>query len=463
MVDVYRSDWARCDTRTGRVALLLLSVGAMGCVTPTRDRAWVDAALRERVGRGLSAGGEAPWPDDVALEDGVDEDEVGAIALWRSPAYRAELTRLDAARANVEEASRPANPQLTLLGSLGPVTAIATLLAPLESLWQLPQRTAAASRELESIAESLVMTGLDLVRDARIAHIELGLSLDRAQLRDELERVTAEVARIAEVHARVGDAPTLEAQIMVAEAAVATDAKDSAHTELTLSRARLGTLLALDEITRAGGVRTEELAPVFAARRECTVLDVGSLLRAARISRPDVRAAELSLEAASARAGWEEARVIAVAAQVEGQWNRATVPSLRLGGRIELPIFGLNPGGIGRADAEVVRAAAQIDVVIRRAALEVVTAYQRADQASRSFALYRATVVPQLDAAAALATSTYETGEETYLVVLDALRRRIEARVREAELLAESRRSCAELERAVGARLRVHVAATRSE
>ena len=48
---------------------------------------------------------------------------------------------------------------------------------------------------------------------------------------------------------------------------------------------------------------------------------------------------------------------------------------------------------------------------------------------------------------------TYEIGEDTYLLVIDALRRLTDARLREAELLAETRRADAELERAVGARL----------
>ena len=129
------------------------------------------------------------------------------------------------------------------------------------------------------------------------------------------------------------------------------------------------------------------------------------------------------------------------------------MPSLRLGGRIELPIFSQNQGGIGRAEAEIARADALLVATQQRIALEIVSARTRAVQAQASLATYRGTVLPALEEALRIATRAYEIGEETYVVVLDVLRRIGDARLREAELIAESRRAEAELERAVGARI----------
>ncbi len=52
-----------------------------------------------------------------------------------------------------------------------------------------------------------------------------------------------------------------------------------------------------------------------------------------------------------------------------------------------------------------------------------------------------------------MATHSFEAGDESYLVVLDVLRRAGDARLRRAELVAEQRRARCELERAMGARL----------
>lgn len=440
------------------LGIVLASVAAIaGCATPSRDRAWIDDALRARLGHGITAGDEASSTAAVTLADGLDEDEAVALALARSPSYRADLTRLDAARATLDEAGRPANPQITLLGPLGPVTAIATLLAPLESLWQIPQRTEAASRELESVAESLVMSGLDLARDVLLAHAELGLAADRAHLRAELAVASAEVARIGEVRARVGEASSLEPSVVLSDARVAADASAAAASELGMARARLATLLALDD------AETATLSAVFRRPPIGGLLSEAALLEIARASRPDVRAAELAIAAAAARAGWERTRVVALAAHVEGQWSEALGPSLRLGGRIELPIFGANPGGIGRADAEVTRAEAQLEVVARRVVLDITLSSTRVRQAEASLETYRRDVLPALEEALRVATSSFESGDETYVVVLDALRRTAEARLREAELLAESRRARAELERAVGARLELAGAVRETE
>ena len=435
------------------VAVLTLA----GCATASRDRAWLDAALRERLGHATRGGEHAEpraWPDGADPSDGVDEDEAVAIALWRSPAYRAELTRLDAARATLDEASRPANPQLTLMGPLGPITAIATLLAPLESLWQLPQRTEAASRELESVAEALVMSGLDLARDVLLAHAELGLAVERERLRAELAEASVEVARIGDARERLGDSSALESSVARADALVAADAHLAAIADVEIARARLAALLALD------AAEASALDARFVRTPVPDGLGTAELVEIARACRPDVRAAELAVSAAASRAGWERGRVLAIALQVDGQWADAIGPALRIGGRIELAIFSANEGGIGRADAEVARASARLELTARTVVLDVTLAASRARRASRSLETFRADEVAALEEAVRVARQGYASGDETYLPVLDALRRSAEARLREAELRAESRRARAELERALGARL--EVALTRS-
>lgn len=415
--------------------LLALVLLVCGCASSTRDRAWLDRQLHDRVG-------VTPC-DDVHLDDGLSEPEVATLVLCRSPALRAEKTRIDAALATLDEARRPANPQLTLLGPLGPVTALATLLVPLESLWQMPSRAAAAARDADVTGEAVLLRALDLVRDARLLHIELGLSVERAQVRRELSQIAAEVARIAAVRAKTGDVSPMEERVMSAEAQTALDTSDFATTEVTMAHARLRAALALDSTSVQATFTTDVSTPPT----------LRALIDFARAARPDARSADLAISAATARAKWERSRVVNLSAQVEAHWNQTPGPAMRVGGRLELPIFHWNPGGIGRAEAEIERANALHESVARAVILDVTLALARFEQATRSRQRFEADVLPTLDAALGMAQRGFESGDQTYLVVLDVLRRTGEARLRSAELRAEQRRALCELERSIGARL----------
>jgi len=431
---------------TRRLATLIACLTLSGCATTFRDRGWLDRELRDRIGSSTCGRVRDGLPSDVRLEDGVDEAEVVSIALCRNPALRAELTRIDAALATLDEARRPANPQLSMMGPIGPITAVATILVPLESLWQMPSRTEAAARDADVAGEAVLMRALDLVRDARLLHVELGLASDRAAVRAELARVAAEVARIAAVRASVGDISPLDERVLSADAQTSTDASDFAETETAMARARLVATLAIDDMPGS------PLRATFSTD-VATPPGLRELIGFARAARPDARSADLAISAATARAGWERSRIVNLGTLVEGQWNQPAGPALRLGGRADLPIFNQNQGGIGRADAEVERATAQHDLVARTAIMEVSLAHARFAQATRSRQRFETEVLPALDAALEMARHGFETGDETYLVVLDVLRRAGEARLRHAELVAEQRRALCELERAIGARL----------
>ncbi|MEY4576498.1 MAG: hypothetical protein RL701_1201 [Pseudomonadota bacterium] len=425
-----------------RIVPLLCIAFALSCATSDRDRAWVRHALAAR-------GTQTAGANDLAARsrDGLDEDDAVATALARSPVYQADLARIDTARADLDEAQRPANPQLTLMAALGPISAFATLLAPLESLWQLPYRSAVAARALEAVASSLVQSGLDLARDARLAHSARALAEDRVRIRRDLARISEQLNTLAQQRLDVGEAAPAESAAMRAEAALARDAHAISVSEREIARAELRAVLGL-----------ERDAPRFelAFRRSPVVpTALEPLLRAARHARPDLCAAEFALTAALARAGWEHARIVAVAAQLEGHWTKPDVLAARAGGRIELPLFGANPGGIGRAEAEISRARAQLSATRQRVVLEVMRARTSALQAQASLERYRNEVRPALQQALDSAEQSYALGEDSYTAVLDLARRSGEAQLREAELLAQTRRADAELERAVGGRMQI--------
>ncbi len=426
------------------LSVALFALG--GCASSTHNRAWLDRQWRDRTGTTPCAsptGGALP--QGVLLADGLSEIEVVSVALCRNPTLRAERTRIDAAFATLDEARRPANPQLSMMGPIGVITAVATLLVPLESLWQMPSRTEAAAREADMVGESVLMRGLDVVRDARLLHVELGLAEDRVQVRRSLAQTALELARIAAVRAASGDISPLEERVFAADATTSADALQGAEAEVRMARARLAATLALDE-------PTNEVRAVFAA--DVTALpSLGALLGFARDARPDARASERAITAAAARARWERARLVNLSALIETQWNQPAGPALRLGGRVDLPLFNQNQGGIGRADAEVERVTAMNEQLARTVGMEVTLAHERFEQAARSRRTFEGEVMRALEGALDAARRGFESGDQPYSVVLDVLRRVAEAQLRQAEIVAEQRRALCELERAIGARL----------
>ena len=86
-------------------------------------------------------------------------DEAAAIALWNSPALRADFARLASAQADLEAARRPANPFLRLLAPSGPMQFYVWFAWPLEAFATMPKRIRLAKANLDAVAGQVVQTG----------------------------------------------------------------------------------------------------------------------------------------------------------------------------------------------------------------------------------------------------------------------------------------------------------------
>lgn len=420
-------------------AALVAMLAFMGCAQPSRDRTWVHDELVERTGHGFETSG-----GETSTTGPLDEDEAVALALAHSPRFAADLARLDLARADFREAARLSNPRASLLAPIGPINAAASLLAPILELFQLPKRTKAAGRALESVAESLVQSGLDLVRDVRLAHIDADLATRRLAVLEELERNASDLADIADTRSATGDVSPAEAYPLRADALVAADRADVARRDRVVAIATLATLLG-----REAGA---DLTIVSTRPIPATVPALEPLLQIARSGRPDVRAAKLALESAAHRAGWERSRIVNLSVQADLQWSGGQVGA-RVGGVLEIPLFNQNQGGVGRAESAIEAAAHRVDEVRQRVTLEVVRARAQLEQALRSLERYERAILPPLDEALEAARLRYQIGDDSYLIVVDALTRLGAAQLRHVELQAEVRRAHAELERATGSRI----------
>ena len=174
------------------------------------------------------------------------------------------------------------------------------------------------------------------------------------------------------------------------------------------------------------------------------------LIEKALSARPDLRAIELSIAAATKRGRWERSRVLWLSAQLSSKEVGTNGLLTGPGVSAEIPIFNRNRGLIARAEADVEVASAQYLAAKQRIAFEVAEARQLVIQSQEALRRTRDQILEPLRRGAALAEEQYKNGDVAYLFVLEQTRGLIDAELRMVDFEAALRRAQAQLERSVG-------------
>jgi len=135
------------------------------------------------------------------------------------------------------------------------------------------------------------------------------------------------------------------------------------------------------------------------------------LVRDVRTAFADLRAAELRIEAAGRRIGWEKSRVYNFIAIIDGKDKGEDPLTIGPGFQVDVPIVNQNNGRIARAKAEIEQAARQYEAVRQSIVLQVREAYTQYIAAHREDDLWRSSVVPSLENAADLAQRSFDAGD----------------------------------------------------
>jgi outer membrane protein, heavy metal efflux system len=456
------------------VLLALLPAGGMAQAKTTT--AGVSNDVETRTGHRLNPGSKAKasvMPEGVSLDDGVTEDEAVAVALWNNPTLQAEMTALGLARADVIQAGLLTNPQLTMVFPFSFRILEAVANWPIEAIWQRPRRVAAAKLEVERVAETLVVRALDLVRDVRLAYAEYAAAQARAGMAEEIMGERREIAVIVNARLRAGDISELETNVSVTEARLAEERAMRFAQEAVIAKERLRGLLgfANDEASLDLIIPISPLAPPSAQIISMPASTISSvrpsdtgdaateseplneLIKQALDARPELKAGELGIEAAGARAKWERSRIVNVTAIAKEYGRGVEGFEQGPGLLIDLPIFNRNQGNISRAEADIERAVKQLVATRQRVVAEVREAYLQFMQAREAHRLWRARVLPPLEQDLRLAETAYRSGDVAYLFVLENARRYSDERLRETDYALTIARALAQLERSVGRRL----------
>ena len=427
-------------------SLLLAALPMISCATASAPPpADVAESLRTRTGANVRLGGaESPAiPAGVQVDDGLSRDEAVAIALWNNAAFQVSASQLGFARADLADAGIISNPVLSLLFPWGPKQLEWTLRWPAEVLWERPKRVAAAKLSADASAQSLVQSGLDLVLAVRLAYADLALAIDRQRLAEEAATTLQRIDTLTQSRLAAGDIAELDARAARVDAVrSALDFERAVH-DVTIARERLRLLLGL-----GADDRSLERLQASADPERCG--EPPDLMKRALAARPDLRAAELTVEAAGARLGWERSRILTLTAVLDANGEGKEGFEMGPGIDVSIPLFNRNQGGRLRGEAELQRASAVYVSLQRQVGLDVREASTLFDQARGSRVAWGERIVTPLRTNLADAEKSYSAGESSYLFVLENSRRLIEARLRERELAADEQRAQARIERASG-------------
>jgi len=410
----------------------------------------VSDQVRQRTGFDLAPSiSETPatfsLPPGVTSTEQLSARDAVAIALWNNADLQADLAALDVSRAELTEAALFKNPSFSTLFAVGPKPFEFLLAWPIEELWQRKQRVKAAQLNVDSVATGLVQNGLNLIRDVRLAYTDLWFAESRARILQDSSDLRGRIAAFAQKRRDAGDGTGLEVSLARADSQSNAELARMSLADVEVVRARLRYLLGLRQQDRPLSIAVQPSAPPQ------PLPPISVLFETAASNRPDLRAAEISVQAAAEKAKWERSQVLAMLAPTLSIKEVGT-DGLRAGPglNMEIPILSRNQGRISRADAEVVRSGKLYAALRARIEHEVVDAYNRAQQAQTALIQLQQQVRPAVEQSIQLSQRAYENGDIILLSVLEASRQRHDLDLREAEVSAAQQRALAELERAVG-------------
>jgi cobalt-zinc-cadmium efflux system outer membrane protein len=418
-----------------------------GCaVQSPYNRSYISKGINERTNHELgqiSKPGEFHLPEGVSLDDGLSEDEAVAVALWNNAQFQADLAALGFARADLIEADMLANPVFSILFPIGPKALEMALDVPVDSIWQRPRRLAAAKLDAHSLSENLIEHGLALIRDVQTTYADLWSAQERVHLAEQDAQLRVQMAELAQGRLKAGDISKLTASDAYVDSLQAADTTKRFSKETIILRQKLNTLLGL-----ISDDAKFDIVPSDVTSR--AAMSVDKLIKTAFAARPDLRAAELDIEAAGERLGWEKSKIYNFIAIIDAKDEGEDSPTVGPGFSIDIPIFNQNQGQIARAKAQLEQATRQYEALRQNIIFQVRQAYTRYVSEHEEFELWSTDIIPSLENKVEQTTKSFEIGEVPYLTVLEAERSLIEAKVQRAELAASLHRDAAELNYCIG-------------
>ncbi len=448
----------RDRTLLPRLSALLVLAGCAG-VDPRADFDAARAGIQAATGVDSVFDPAAPVLTEAeiaaALADGLDLDEALSLALLNNRRIQAGFLELGVGHAEFVQAGLLSNPTLGLAflfpSGGGRVRAGGDLVQSVSDLWRIPHRKEIARLDQEQRLLVLSRFAGELVADVKSAYLDAVVARaardTAAASREHARAVLAAVQRRSEI----GVATRTEVDAAHGSVLTAELEEQRLERDASLARQALATLLSLP---------TDASALVLTDGIPAAVLppgDAAALVARADHQRLDLRASALAVSAAEAQVRHERARaapaVDAGIAAERPEGDASTSLLAGLAGSIEIPVFDQNQARIAAAEYRRDALRKEHEALAAEVTHAVRGALERARSAQAAAQFADGELLPQAEAAAALASRAYALGETTALALLDSQRALLQARQSAAAARAAAARAHLDLERALGAPL----------
>lgn len=441
----------------GAVLAILLLAGATA-VAPFTTEAQEPEPPRPRPlghdhGASLSSP-EPPGAGSLFAGDTLFRDELIAAVLARNPSVAEARLAWRAAAERVPQATALDDPMLAY--GVAPLS-IGSSEVPFGHSLELRQRVpypgklrlmgemaaaeaAAVAQNVEAVRLELAAVASMLYDDYYLVHRALAINAEHQRLLDGFKRVVT--ARYA-----AGEAPQqapIQAEVEIAHLV---HEEMVLATQVEVAAARLNALL-----------HREPAAPLPPPVEELPLaglpdLDTAVLTAAALAARPELARLEADQEARETAVALRELDRypdFEAMAQYSSMW-RETEHQWMVGVGVNLPIWrSAIEAGIAEAEAELARVESERAGLVDEIGAEARIAWLRLSESHHVLAIYQARLLPAAADQVRAAVSGFETGQVSFLSLIEAERNQRSVELSYEETLADLYRRGAELDRALG-------------
>ncbi len=432
------------------VSAIAFGVLLMGCTAvPIRD----DSRVQNSIGAAgvgtprLPANGES-YLDNAWFAEPLTVDRAVQAALLNNPQVRVELTRLDAAQAELIQAGLLRNP----MGSLmvlrpeggGRFELDYNLMQSLFDLFTRSKRIDVANAAQARVQAEVMMSVVRIAQDTEAAYYEAMTAKDAVLLQQEL--LTLEQSVLVLQIRKSGQGILSSRAVMAQQANTSQRAHElrSAEAEQTKAMSALARQLGLSSVD---SLRLPKHIPELTL----SVLNEPELQALAQKHRPELLATNSSIEQARAEKKLQAGglRNTDASLGIAGNRESSGFSMKGLAVQITLPIFDTGRARGMLADANIARAHYQDEATRRLIPLEVERAFATLISSTKALehADHHFQQQQQLEA---LAMRNYQQGVQGYLDIMEARRLRLASRSEQLQAQRTLRLAYVDLARATG-------------
>lgn len=435
------------------------------------------------------------------MADGLSVDEAVRVALLNNRGLHAAFLEIGASRAEVVQSGLLSNPSLSLSLRFpeggGRANLTAGFAQQIADLWQIPVRRRVAEAELEQVVLSAANQAVRLSSDVTRAYYDViaaeksealaAENLDLVQRSVDLAQARFDAGEVGRVDVNLVRTNLINAQLdamIVRRSRV--DATNRFSRLLGLSRAPIGWTL---------GDTWPDSVPMAVDAEKALIIALGHRLDA-RVAALRVKAAQATLEreyrsvfpnvtlgfeaerperralpgrtvaADAARASIGAGRLTApsIQSRAERRRERSQIIDLLLGPTLEitLPLWDQNQAQIAKAGYRVRELRAAYEDLLDGIAQDVADALSAIRSAQELSRFYETEALPHARQSVEAARTTYQAGEQSVLVLIEAQESLIVQQRAQVNVLRDLAQAQAELQRAVGVPVSAGLAGTAS-